>query len=439
MIERSGKTTARASAHTAAESPFPFWKRNLALLWISQLFVLVGFAAAMPFIPLFIADHLGIVETGPRGAVVASFNFAGTLGYGIFCPLWGALSDRIGVKPMLYRGTFLAAFVFPLMAWASTSWELIAIRFVSAAMAGTTAASQILIVKNTPNDHQGYALGLLGTAYWAGTMLGNVLGGFAVVHYGYKLAFIFCGASYFLAGILVFFCRERHQRPQVENRTSDAGTTTLNRSNRRTVKPEGAFTKSVVFVLALVAAYGFVRFFEIPYVAMRIEEIVGREEAAHWTAVANVFIAVGAFLSGFFVGRLADRIHPAKLLVPAIGITVVLLLCQTFSKNIFAFCSARTLLYLVAGGLGTVMQKMLALLTPPRDRGTVFGVQSTAHSAGVMLSTVASGALIYQLGAHPATAAWGVRGIFLGSAALSLLFMPACLYMIRRASQGMAR
>ena len=115
------------------------WKRNLALLWVSQLFVMAGFAAAMPFIPLFIADKLGIVDTGARGAVVASFNFAGTLGYGIFCPIWGALSDRVGVKPMLYRGTFLAAFIFPAMAFASTSWELVAIRFVSAAMAGTTA------------------------------------------------------------------------------------------------------------------------------------------------------------------------------------------------------------------------------------------------------------------------------------------------------------
>ena len=195
-----------------------YWKTNLALLWVSQLMVMAGFAAAMPFIPLFIADHLGIVDTGPRGAVVASFNFAGTLGYAIFCPLWGMLSDRVGVKPMLYRGTFLAAFIFPLMSWASSSWELIAIRFVSAGMAGTTAASQILIVKNTPNDHQGYALGLLGTAYWAGSMLGNVLGGFAVVHFGYTIAFFFCGVCYFLAGILVFFCKEHKRKTAAHHR-----------------------------------------------------------------------------------------------------------------------------------------------------------------------------------------------------------------------------
>ncbi|MBQ6924016.1 MAG: MFS transporter [Kiritimatiellae bacterium] len=404
-----------------------YWKTNLALLWGSQLLVLAGFAAAMPFIPLFIADHLGIVETGPRGAVVASFNFAGTLGYGLFCPLWGILADRVGVKPMLYRGTFLAAFVFPLMAWTTTPWQLIAVRFLSAAMAGTTNASQILIVKNTPNDHQGYALGLLGTAYWAGTMLGNVIGGFAVVRYGYTAAFLFCGLCYILGGILVLFCREHRRK---------AAAATDGRAKGRPSR--AAITGSVLLVLSLVAAYGFVRFFELPYVAMRVEEIVGRADAARWTAITNTAIAVGAFLSGFIIGRLADRLRPALLLVPALGITVVLLLVQSFADDIGTFAAARTLLYLIGGGLGAVMQKMLALLTPPKDRGTVFGVQSTAHSLGVMLSTAASGALIYELGARPATAAWGVRGVFLGAAALSLLFMPACLLMIRRASRGAA-
>ena len=50
-----------------------------------------------------------------------------------------------------------------------------------------------------------------------------------------------------------------------------------------------------------------------------------------------------------------------------------------------------------------------------------------------MLSTAASGALIYRLGAAPATADWGVRGTFLGAAALSLLFLPACRAMVRAA------
>ena len=402
------------------------WKRNLALLWVSQLFVMVGFASTMPFIPLFISDHLGISEPGPRGAVVAAFSFAATLGYGIFNPVWGALSDRVGVKPMLLRGTFLAGLVFPLMAWASSSWELVAIRFVSAALAGTTAASQILVVKGTPEERQGFALGFLGTAFWAGTMLGNVLGGYAVVHYGYKVAFFVCTAGYLLGGVAVLFCREDRARPDPAARI------------RRTTA-RGAFTRPVLAVMALILAYSFVRYFELPYVAMRVEEIVGHDEAAHWTALANAFIAVGAFASGFLVGRLADRFRPVSLLLPALAFTGAMLLVQALSGDIVAFCASRTALYLVGGGLGAVLQKMLSRLTPPEDRGTVFGVQSTAHAIGIMLSTAASGALIYRLGASPATADWGVRGMFLAAAALSFLFLPACWAMVRGSAPRHAR
>ena len=42
--------------------------------------------------------------------------------------------------------------------------------------------------------------------------------------------------------------------------------------------------------------------------------------------------------------------------------------------------------------------------------------------------------VIYRMGAAPATADWGVRGTFLGAAALSLLFVPACGAMVRRAT-----
>ena len=72
----------------------------------------------------------------------------------------------------------------------------------------TTAAAQTLIVKNTPEDKQGFALGTLSTAIWGGTMLGNVIGGIVVHYYGYKFTFIACGIMYFIAGIFVLFAKD---------------------------------------------------------------------------------------------------------------------------------------------------------------------------------------------------------------------------------------
>ncbi len=140
------------------------WKRNVAMMVMSQILVMAGFSAAIPFVPLYLKEHLGIVNEGERGLYMSMFYFFGMLAYGVFNPVWGSLSDRFGVKPMLLRGTFLTAVFFPMMAYVTHVWSLIALRFVTAACAGTTAAAQTLLVKNTPEDKQGFALGMLTTA-----------------------------------------------------------------------------------------------------------------------------------------------------------------------------------------------------------------------------------------------------------------------------------
>ena len=75
------------------------WKKNLILLWFSQLIVMSGFSAMIPFVPLFIKNKYGITSDGEIAFYVAFFNFFGTLAYAVFCPIWGVLSDRFGVSP----------------------------------------------------------------------------------------------------------------------------------------------------------------------------------------------------------------------------------------------------------------------------------------------------------------------------------------------------
>ena len=115
------------------------WKKNLILLWLSQLAVMSGFSAMIPFIPLFIKNRFGITDEGNIAYYVSYFNFFGTMAYAIFCPIWGVLSDRFGVKPMLLRGTFVTSWMFPLMAYVPGPGWLIFLRFLTAACAGSRA------------------------------------------------------------------------------------------------------------------------------------------------------------------------------------------------------------------------------------------------------------------------------------------------------------
>ena len=379
------------------------WKLNLFLMWFSQILVWAGFAAVMPFIPLFMKEKLGLTEAGELAVWISSFNFFGTLGYALFCPIWGALSDRFGVKPMLLRGTFGTAFIFPLMAWSSSALMLTVLRFASAAMAGTTAAAQILLVKNTPENKQGFALGVLSTAIWGGSMLGNVVGGIIVHYYGYAFTFIACGVMYFLAGIAVLPAREDFK--PIIRKTQDTGS--------RFAIPK--FTTAVWMLLTLMLLTGLVRYVEVPYLAMLVEAITGPKTAAYYTGIISGFVAVGALLSGMLTGYLADKVRPLYILVPSFAISVITLLLHTYAENLYVLGISRTIMYLAAGGTLSVLQKLLSAATPCRKRGKVFGFSSTANSAGVMLSTiVAGGAMMID----------GVRGIFLTAAILTLALMP---------------
>lgn len=400
-----------------ASSDTLHWKRNLVLMWLSQLLILSGFAAVMPFIPLFLKDQLGIIAEGERGIYMSMFYFFGVLGYAMFCPIWGSLADRFGVRPMLLRGTFVTAFIFPLMGYVTSAWMLIALRFLSAACAGTTAAAQTLIVKNTPEDKQGFALGTLSTAIWGGTMLGNVIGGVVVHYYGYKFTFIACGVMYFIAGIFVLFAKDDFKP---EKSTASPYVEKI-RHYRRSPLP--AFTVGVWLMFVLFIFLGFVRYFEIPYMAMMVEIIDGPANAAYWTGIISAFVAVGALLSGVVTGYLADKVRPSLLIIPSLLISAVTLVLQACSHNLWVFGGSRTLMYFAAGGLIPVFQKILSGATPKRKRGAVFGWASTAQNVGIMLSTVFAGWVIF---------AFGTRGVFYTTAILTIVFLPVALWIVRR-------
>ena len=250
----------------------PSWKLNLALLWISQLFVMAGFAAMIPFVSLFIKNDLHVTDSGSLGFYVSMFSFAGAIGYAVFCPIWGMLSDRFGIKPMLLRGTFVSAFFFPMMGYVTHPGMLVALRFITAACAGTTAASHIMIARTTPNNRQGFAQGVLNSAYWSGSVLGNVIGGLLIHYFNYRYAFWFCGILYFLAGFAIIFTRDN--RELLTSRT-------LHPHHRyHPFGPLPAFSSAVLMLFALFFVNAVARTTDIPYFALRIESFTSKEAAS---------------------------------------------------------------------------------------------------------------------------------------------------------------
>ena len=393
---------------------YPYWKMNLAMLWISQLIILAGFQALGPFIPLYMEKGLGVVTEKDQAVYVAMFHFFGTLAYCIFNPIWGRLSDRYGAKLMLLRGTFVTAFLFPIMGYVKSPEMFIFLRFLTAACAGTTAISNMMVVRNTPNERQGFALGLLATAIWGGSMLGNVCCGFIIHYFGYRESFWICGIMYFLAGFAVLFTRDDAVKyiPPKEKKAF----------SWKAIFPQ--LSKEIWIILILFIMIGFIRYFEIPYIAIKIRDITGLETAEYWTGIIGAFVYLGAVISGAGIGYLADRFPAKKLLIPIFLFSIIGLLMQGYARSLWMFGSGRVLLYIAAGGLPSVIQKMLSQITPQEKRGSAFGLSSTFNGIGILLATCVSSTTLVLVGCN---------GVFYTAAALFLIAMPFSLFCINKA------
>ncbi len=66
---------------------------------------------------------------------------------------------------------------------------LIILRLLQGVFSGTMSAAQTLVSVNTPEEHNGFALGSLNSAMFSGTLIGAFGGGVAADIYGYRVAF----------------------------------------------------------------------------------------------------------------------------------------------------------------------------------------------------------------------------------------------------------
>lgn len=132
---------------------------------------LVGFGMIVPVLP-FYAEHLGISPS----LVIFLFGIY-SLGQLFGAPLWGALSDRTGRRPILLATLAANAIANLALAFAGDPWTLAASRLVSGLAAGNISIAYAYVADVTPDAERPKALGMLGAAFGLGFILGPALGG----------------------------------------------------------------------------------------------------------------------------------------------------------------------------------------------------------------------------------------------------------------------
>jgi MFS family permease len=189
------------------ERQYPYWRRNLKVLPVSNLLVSLGFAISWPFLPLIVRE-LGVHQRLDTWIGHMALGFYAVSF--IMNPIWGGIADHYGRKIMVLRASLGMGFFMMLVPFAPTPTGFALVLMLIAVFNGSTAAGMALLVANTPPPRIGRAVSLAQTGALAGQTLGPAAGAVlaTLVAQQHRL-FWASGALLLLAGLLVaVFVRE---------------------------------------------------------------------------------------------------------------------------------------------------------------------------------------------------------------------------------------
>lgn len=248
---------------------------------------------AMPPMLVAIALDLGV----PLSQVVQAAG-AYFLAYGLMQPVWGLVSDHVGLVRTLRVTLYLSALMTALSALADSPLALGVFRCLAGGFFGAAFPSALIYVGDTVPAHRrqrsitslmvGVALGTATASAGAGVLADLVT---------WRAAFLVTGA----AALALAVALRRLEEPEVV------------RTHRTVLAPLATAVRSRVTVLVLVLAFteGAVLLGMLTLLPPAVEA-TGVSSSVAGTVTAAYGVAV--YLSASLVGRLSRRHHPARLI-----------------------------------------------------------------------------------------------------------------------------
>lgn len=148
--------------------------KPLTLIFATVMLDAIGIGLIFPILPALIQSvtHAGNVahHIGLLTALYAAVQF-------VFAPVLGALSDRIGRRPVLLLSLAGAAVDYLFLAFASSLWMLFLGRAIAGLISANTAVAQAYLTDITQESERARRFGLFNAMFGAGFILGPLLGG----------------------------------------------------------------------------------------------------------------------------------------------------------------------------------------------------------------------------------------------------------------------
>jgi MFS transporter, DHA1 family, multidrug resistance protein len=350
----------------------------MAILFIIQFLVMVGFGIVIPILPFFVS------KLGGGALALGIFMSAYSIMQFFFAPIWGKLSDRIGRRPVILIGLLGYGVTFLMFGLVSNLYLLIVLRALSGIVSSATLPTAMAYLADiTEGADRSKGMGMIGAAMGMGMIFGPALGGL-LGHYSFSLPFFVAGgvALLLLPFTWIFL-------PESLKQKNSNGSSIKRAKFTLQVLQDPLFALfSINFVLSFTMSM-----FESTFALLAAAKIgFGPRDMGITFAILGIFAVI---VQGGLIGKLVKRFGDAKLVITGAlfcSVGLLLIIVSADDKNII-FLVSSTVIFMVGNSLMVPTSSSLVSKQSTQGQGVSLGLFQSFASLGRILGPVTGGAL----------------------------------------------
>jgi len=373
--------------------------RLLNLLMVEQMTGSFRKGVIAPILALLIRKHgISIIEIGVLGIV-------GMLGWLIFEPLSGVISDKVNRRVMLIFAIVSTSVIYLLYPYATEFSHFLVLAFaLSSFSSASSVPTRALLTELLPRTGRGHTYGRYMAIVSGSTVIAPFVGGYVSEAISYAVPFYAAAGVGVISLAAVLLMGRLPETEKKEQRPKTSLTDVLN--------------GNILSIYLIRGLY----FFNSPFRNSFLPILLNESTSLHATETEiGTYMTIVSFTTAFsqvFLGDLIDRVGSWKIMATA---------CSLLAFSYFGILSASWMLILFAiGGLQGALQAgadasmMMYLMgiQKPGKTGMIMGLYAEAEDIGGIVANPALGYTYTTFG--PLSSLLLVSGVLLLTAGISV-------------------
>lgn len=332
---------------------------------LAMFFFMTSFNLILPELN----NYISILDgADKKGLIITLF----TISAAISRPFSGKLSDTIGRKKAIYLGIICSFFVMLIYPFSCSVLFFLILRFLHGFSAGfAPTGATALLTDLIPEKSRGHAMGIWGTFISLGIGVGQTLGSWIYLSFGFTILFLIGALFSLIAFILVFWIKETLVNQQKFNFKL------LRISWKDVFEPNVLPAAFVMLLSAMCSGMIFV-------LTPDLSTYLGISNKGFFFGI----YVIATILIRLLTSSLSDRIGREKTLLIGCFILVISMLLVGTSNSIVSYIFAAIIFGIATGITSPTMFAWTADLSHKDRRGVGAGTMFIALEFGIMFGAL---------------------------------------------------